>query len=179
MNIPFSWFSTESPSYPLCITVAPYSSSNTGAPLERTFLSICAFFCAYKRTSENSVPANFAEFHFQKLFDNSKLFLVWAPTSDQKRLKRSHFVVLTATGSRSEGLQRFIKQFQKHNSRKFAVTRSPKGLAKKASALALSVRGPRYATTLALFVARDCCERLQLATLELPEKSWLIEAGLC
>src|SRR5215208_5719612 len=111
MNIPFSWFSTESPSYPLCITVAPYSSSNTGAPLERTFLSICAFFCAYKRTSENSVPANFAEFHFQKLFDNSKLFLVWAPTSEQKRLKRSHFVVLTATGSRSEGLQRFIKQF--------------------------------------------------------------------
>src|SRR5215212_5363443 len=46
-----------------------------------------------------------------KLFDNSKLFLVWAPTSEQKRLKRSHFVVLKATGSRSEGLQRFIKQF--------------------------------------------------------------------
>src|SRR5215208_1424109 len=125
MHIPFSWFSTESSSYPLCITVAPYSSSNTGAPLERTFLSICAFFCAYKRTSENSVPANFAEFHFQKLFDNSKLFLVWAPTSEQKRLKRSHFVVLTATGSRSEGLQRFIKQFRKRNSRKFPVSSHP------------------------------------------------------
>src|SRR5215212_7044469 len=60
-----------------------------------------------------------------KLFDNSKLFLVWAPTSDQKRLKRSHFVVLKATGSRSEGLQRFIKQFRKINSRKFAVAISP------------------------------------------------------
>jgi hypothetical protein len=53
--------STESSSYPLCIIVAPYSSSSIGAPPERTFLSVCAFFCAYKPTSENSVMAKFAE----------------------------------------------------------------------------------------------------------------------
>src|SRR5215210_503552 len=64
-----------------------------------------------RAASSNEFLVHYSPECVEKLFDNSKLFLVWAPTSEQKRLKRSHFVVLTATGSRSEGLQRFIKQF--------------------------------------------------------------------
>ena len=64
---PLLTVSTESSSHPLCVTVAAYSSSSTGAPPERIFLSICAFFCAYKSTSENAVKAKFAEYPFQAL----------------------------------------------------------------------------------------------------------------
>src|SRR5215212_670299 len=86
-------------------------------PFGITEIGRVAPFHGSERKSSTS-PSLFQTVSLEKLFDNSKLFLVWAPTSEQKRLKRSHFVVLTATGSRSEGLQRFIKQFQKKNSQK-------------------------------------------------------------
>src|SRR5215210_6359399 len=73
-----------------------------------------------RAASSNEFLVHYSPECVEKLFDNSKLFLVWAPTSEQKRLKRSHFVVLTATGSRSEGLQRFIKQFRNRYSANFA-----------------------------------------------------------
>src|SRR5215213_2576153 len=48
----------------------------------------------------------------EKLFDNSKQLLVLGSNELAKAPeKRCHFVVFTATDSRSEGLQRFIKQF--------------------------------------------------------------------
>src|SRR5215217_6930251 len=43
---PLLTVSPESSSYPLCITVAAYSSSSTGAPPERTFFEyLCLFLC--------------------------------------------------------------------------------------------------------------------------------------
>ena len=43
---PLLTVSPESSSYPVCITVAAYSSSSTGAPPERTFFEyLCFFLC--------------------------------------------------------------------------------------------------------------------------------------
>src|SRR5215211_9134748 len=66
-------------------------------------------------------------------------------------------------------LSRFSKQFRKKNSRKFAVT----------SGRRFRFQGCRLLRTLSLsariedkfvgFVAKDCCEQWQLATLQVPE----------
>src|SRR5215217_5401132 len=51
---------TECSSHPtLCVTVAAYSLSSTGAPPERTFFEHVWFFCYYKRTSQNPQKAKF------------------------------------------------------------------------------------------------------------------------
>jgi hypothetical protein len=61
----------------------------------------------------------------EKLFDNWKKFLVLGSNERSKAPEEVPFRCFEGTGSRSEGLQRFIKQFRKKNSTKFAVAISP------------------------------------------------------
>jgi hypothetical protein len=60
MNIPFLRFPRVFGTPLLCNDCTILLIQHQRNP-KRTFLSICAFFCAYKRTSENSVKAKFVE----------------------------------------------------------------------------------------------------------------------